>query len=72
MKLVENWKQAWRWFSVQALAAVALLPVVWPQLPPQVTAWLPESWRPWIIVALAVGGIMGRLIDQNKGKAPLA
>lgn len=66
MKLVENWKQAWKWFSVQALALVALLPVVWPTLPPTVHAWVPEEWRPWIIVALAVGGIAGRLIDQQK------
>ena len=69
MKLVENWKQCWRWFSVQALAAVALLPVVWPSLPPQVTGWVPESWRPWILVLLAVAGIIGRLVDQQKGKA---
>jgi protein-S-isoprenylcysteine O-methyltransferase Ste14 len=69
MKLVDNWKQAWRWFSIQALALVALLPVVWPQLPPQVTAWVPEAWRPWVVVIIAIGGIAGRLIDQNKAKA---
>jgi len=68
MKLIPDWRSAWRWFSVQAFAIIALLPVVWPTLPPQVTAWVPESWRPWIIVALAVGGIAGRLIDQ-KAKA---
>lgn len=66
MKLIPDWRSAWRWFSVQALAAIALLPVVWPTLPPTVTEWVPESWRPWIIVALAVGGIVGRLINQNK------
>jgi protein-S-isoprenylcysteine O-methyltransferase Ste14 len=69
MTLVENWKQAWRWFSVQALAAVALLPIVWPSLPPQVTSWVPDSWKPWVIVLLAVAGIAGRLIDQNKTSA---
>lgn len=69
MKFVSDWRSAWRWFSVQALAAIALLPVVWPTLPPQVHAWVPEEWRPWIIVALAIGGIAGRLIDQNKAAA---
>jgi protein-S-isoprenylcysteine O-methyltransferase Ste14 len=69
MKLVHDWKQAWRWFSVQALALVALLPVVWPSLPPQVTAWVPEEWRPWVVVIIAIGGIAGRLIDQNKAAA---
>ncbi len=69
MRLVEDWKQAWRWFSVQALAAVALLPVVWPTLPKEVTDWVPAEWRPYIIVALAIGGIAGRLIDQKKAPA---
>lgn len=69
MNIIPDWRSAWRWFSVQALAIIALLPVVWPTLPPSVTAWVPESWRPWIIVALAIGGIAGRLIDQNKAKA---
>ena len=69
MTLVENWKSAWKWFSVQALAVIALLPLVWPSLPPGVTAWVPESWRPWIIAILAVGGIVGRLIDQQKQAA---
>lgn len=70
MTLVENWRQAWRWLSVQFLAAIAILPLVWPSLPPQVTAWVPESWRPWIIVLLAIGGIAGRLIDQKKAAPP--
>lgn len=69
MTLIHDWRSAWRWFSVQALAAIALLPVVWPTLPPQVHAWVPEEWRPWIIVGLAVGGIVGRLIDQQKAAA---
>lgn len=69
MKLVADWRQAWRWFSVQALALVALLPVVWPSLPPQVTGWVPEEWRPWVVVVIAIGGIAGRLIDQNKASA---
>ncbi len=69
MRLIPDWRDAWRWFSVQALAVLALLPVVWPTLPPQVHAWVPEEWRPWIIVALAIGGIAGRLIDQKKAPA---
>jgi protein-S-isoprenylcysteine O-methyltransferase Ste14 len=69
MKLVAGWRQAWKWFSIQAFAALALLPVVWPSLPPQVTGWVPEEWRPWVVVVIAAGGIAGRLIDQNKAAA---
>lgn len=69
MKLIPDWRQAWRWFSVQALGALIVLPLVWPTLPPQVTAWVPPSWQPWIIVLIAGGGVLGRLVDQNKAKA---
>ena len=65
MKLVKDARKAWRWFSVQALAALAILPVVWVQLPPDVQAMMPDAWRPWVMVALAVGGIAGRLIKQG-------
>jgi hypothetical protein len=69
MKLVDGWRGAWRWFSMQALAVLALAPVVWATLPPDVRAWVPQDWQPWLLVAIAVGGIAGRLIDQNGARA---
>lgn len=65
MQMVKDWKSSWRWFSVQALTVIAGLPLVWPMIPPDVQAWLPETYRPWVLVALALGGIAGRLIDQK-------
>lgn len=67
MKLVENAKGAWRWFSVQAAATVALIPLIWSQLPPETQALIPADARPWVITAVAVAGILGRLIDQSGG-----
>ncbi len=69
MTLVENWKSAWRWFSVQALAALTVLPLVWMALPSDAKSFLPDSMEPWVLFALAFGGIVGRLVDQ-KPKAP--
>ena len=66
MTLIEDWKSAWRWYSMRLMAAIAVLPLVWPMIPPEVQAWLPEAYRPWVLVALAIGGIAGRLIDQKK------
>jgi hypothetical protein len=34
-----------------------------------VRAWVPQDWQPWLLVAIAVGGIAGRLIDQNGARA---
>ncbi len=65
MKLVEDWRKAWKWFSVQAFTVLAVAPVVWSQLPPDVRKMLPEGWEPYVLAALAVGGIVGRLRAQD-------
>lgn len=70
MKFVPDWRSAWRWFSVQALAAVMVLPLVWATMPADVKGWIPQSWHVWIFVLLGAAGIVGRLIDQQpKGAA---
>lgn len=66
MKLVNGWSRAWRWHSTQILALVAILPIVWVELPPDIKAMIPAEWRPWIFSAFALAGIAGRLKDQSK------
>lgn len=65
MKLVSNWKNAWRWHSTQLLAIVAVAPFVWVELPPDIKALLPEEWRPWVFSVMAAAGIAARLKDQG-------
>jgi hypothetical protein len=65
MRLVDNARAAWRWASVQVLAVLAVLPIVWAEMPEEIRAMLPPEWQPWILSALAVGGIVGRLIKQT-------
>lgn len=69
MKLIPDWKDAWRWFSVQALAAIMALPVVWSMLPADVKGFLPDGWEPWVLVTLAAAGLIGRVIDQGRKPA---
>jgi hypothetical protein len=71
MNIIPNWRDAWRWFSVQALAAIVALPFVWIALPADAKAYLPDSLEPWVLAVLATGGLVGRMIDQQ-GKAPEA
>lgn len=66
MKLIENWRQAPRMLSVQALAVIAGLPAAWLMIPDEVKALIPPAWIPWITTGLALAGIIGRLIDQGK------
>jgi hypothetical protein len=68
MKLVENWRDCWKWFSVRALAAIGLLPAVWMMLPEDLRAYVPATWLPWIAAAVALGGLVGRMVDQTKAQ----
>lgn len=65
MKLVSDARKAWRWFSVQIMTLLAVLPLVWDQLPPESQALVPEHWRPWVLTVLALIGIGGRLVKQG-------
>lgn len=69
MKLIQNWRDAWKWFSVQALAAIVALPFVWVNLPADAKSYLPDGAEPWVLVVLAAGGLIGRIIDQQKPTA---
>jgi len=64
MKLVENWRMAARWVSVQAFAIIAMLPVIWPAIPADLKAYIPPQWGLYIFSIVALGGIVGRLIAQ--------
>lgn len=65
MKLVQDWKQAWKWHSTQLMAVAAMLPLVWVQLPPDFKAMIPDAWMPFILPFIAIGAIVGRLRDQG-------
>ena len=66
MKLVSDWRKAWKWHSTQLLAVIAALPIVWMQLPPDVKDMVPESWMPYVVTVIAAGAIVGRLRDQGQ------
>lgn len=68
MRLVENWKSAWKWHSTQVLAAIAALPFVWMELPPDAKDMIPQEWRGWIVSVLALAGIVARLRAQGGRK----
>lgn len=66
MRLVPDWHRAWTWFSVQALAVLAALPLVWVSLPSDIKAFIPQKYGLYIAAAIALAGIAGRLVDQKK------
>ena len=68
MKLVPDWRRAWRWFSMQAMAVSAALQAAWLGLPPDLKSRLPVEWLPALAIAVLVLGAVGRVIDQGQQK----
>jgi len=60
-KLIEDWRQSWKFLSVQLAAALALLDVAYEYLP-AVQSYLPEGWVKWMALSI----IVARVIKQRK------
>jgi hypothetical protein len=65
MKLHDDWKRAWRWYSVQAMAALAGLPLAYMALPADWQAAIPQAWKVAAVVVVLAAGVVGRVIDQK-------
>ncbi|WP_426271586.1 hypothetical protein ACN9MB_09170 [Dyella kyungheensis] len=64
MKLDPQWRQAYRWFSVHALALAGTLPGVWCSLPGEWRAIVPISYVAIATAITSVLGIAGRVVLQ--------
>lgn len=69
MKLVDNWKQAHKWFSVHLIIILASLPEVWTWLPNEWKQSLPPDTLKWLCGVVGVLAVYARVISQQK-KAP--
>jgi hypothetical protein len=70
MKLIDEWKSAWRMFSMQAMAAAVVLQTVWPEIPAEIKADWPPHAVHWITVVVLVLGGIGRLVKQAPKEPP--
>jgi hypothetical protein len=68
MKPVADWRNAWKFYSVQALVAIAALQAAWETLPPEAMSVIPVEWRGYVTLGLALAGAVGRLIPQEAKK----
>ena len=66
MRLVPDWHKAWRWFSVQLIAATAALQAAWMAFPDALRSYLPDSVMHVIALALLAAAVLGRLVDQKQ------
>ncbi len=70
MKMVENWRESWRWFSQWAFVMAGSLQTTWVALPPNLQTALPATVVSSVAAAICVLGFVGRLIDQGKKYDP--
>lgn len=66
MKFVENAKQAWKWFSIQAMIWAAAIQSAWELAPADLKASFTPTQVYVVTVSLLVLGIIGRLVKQGK------
>lgn len=66
MKLVANWKSAWKWFSVQFVAAAGAVQLSVLAFPEIVRAWLPDWLTHLLAMVLLLAAVLGRLVDQKR------
>lgn len=65
MNLVDDWKDCWRWFSTQAMAISVALQTAWLTMPENLKAEVPQNFVHWLIVAILIAGVIGRVVKQK-------
>ena len=68
MKLVDNARDAWRWFSVQSMALAGAMQGAWLALPPDMKSRVPADLVDMLTLAVLALGIVGRVVDQGGSK----
>lgn len=77
MKLIDNWKEAWKFWSVQLgvlgtvvtsvlLASPDAAMVAWNTFPEEFKQFIPPHWMPFIGVGIFACSMVARVIAQQK------
>lgn len=63
--LVDDWKQAWKWFSVQGMALAATIQATWILIPDDLRSAVPQNITSGITIGLLALGVFGRVVRQG-------
>jgi hypothetical protein len=66
MRLVDEWRGAWRWFSLQAMALTAAIQAAWVSVPDDLKQHFPAKLVTAVSIGLLLLGIGGRLVRQER------
>lgn len=66
MRLISNWRDCWRMFSMQAMLVAGAIQGAYLALPADMQATIPDNWMRGLTFALLGLGAIGRLVEQPK------
>ncbi|WP_304308083.1 hypothetical protein [Pseudacidovorax intermedius] len=70
MRLIDDWRQFWRFASVRAAALLAVLSLLQTDLLPHVQALVPPRAWPWVSLGFAALIVVVRVIAQPALREP--
>ncbi|QQQ00970.1 DUF4175 domain-containing protein [Lysobacter enzymogenes] len=65
MKLIEDWRHAWRFLSVQAMSLALAVQGVWLNIPDDLRVHVPDRVATYVTAGVLVLGLFGRLFQQR-------
>ncbi|EQB0737827.1 hypothetical protein ACYAXE_004322 [Klebsiella oxytoca] len=64
MQLIENWKSAWKMWSVRILAMLAIVATSWAAVPDSVKTLIPDQYLGYVVGFVSVCAAIARIIKQ--------
>jgi hypothetical protein len=70
LKLIDNWRYAWRLISLRAMSVALAVQATWLSLPVDLRVHIPDRATAALTAVLLITGLVGRLIRQEKAHGP--
>lgn len=69
LKLIEDWKSAYKFLTVWLAVALGLLATAFEYLP-AIQSYFPEGWVKWFALLIIIGRILKQNIDERGKNVP--
>lgn len=66
MKIIENWRKAYKWYSVHILLLFTIMPAVWEAIPHEWRDAIPPNVLAILASVMGAAGVLARLTSQEK------
>ena len=66
LRLVDDWRSAWRWISMNCMVLCAAIQGAWVYIPDDMRSSIPHHLVSGVTIALLIFGVIGRVIKQKE------